>query len=99
MAQVAAEQRVALLPCPIKGSKRKNQSMTRKISVVIECDEDGCYAWCPELKCCHSQGSTVEKPLIHIQEAAKPFLETLTDEEKLAPTHQVVLTTAIEAHA
>lgn len=73
--------------------------MTRKISVVIEQDEHGCYVWCPELKGCQSQGATVEETLINIREAAELFLETLTDEERLTSPHQVVLTTAIEIHA
>jgi predicted RNase H-like HicB family nuclease len=73
--------------------------MTRKSSVVIEQDADGCYAWCPELKGCQSQGSTVEEALANIQEAAELFLETLPAEERLASPHQVVLTTAIEVHA
>ena len=71
----------------------------RKISVVIEQDQDGCYAWCPELKGCQSQGSTVEEALANIREAAELFLETLTDEERLTSPHQVVLTTAIEVLA
>jgi predicted RNase H-like HicB family nuclease len=73
--------------------------MTRKVSVVIEQDEHGCYAWCPELKGCQSQGATIEEALANIREAAELYLETLTDAERLAPTPQVVLTTAIEVHA
>ena len=45
-------------------------AVTREISVVIEQDEHGCYAWCPELKDCQSQGATVEEALINIREAA-----------------------------
>ena len=73
--------------------------MIRKVSVVIEQDEHGCYAWCPELKGCQSQGVTVEEALANIREAAALFLETLTEEERLTPPAQVVLTTAIEVHA
>ena len=73
--------------------------MTRKISVVIEQDQDGCYAWCPELKGCQSQGATVEEALANIREAAELFLETLPDAERLSSPQQVVLTTAIEVHA
>lgn len=73
--------------------------MTRRISVVIEQDQDGCYAWCPELKGCQSQGATVEEALANIREAAELYLETLTDEERLTSPHQIVLTTAIEVHA
>lgn len=57
--------------------------MPPQLSVVIEQDQDGCYAWCPDLKGCHSQGSTVQEALANIQEAAELFLETLTEEERL----------------
>lgn len=73
--------------------------MTRRISVVIEQDEQGCYAWCPELKGCQSQGATVEEALSNIREAAELFLETLSADERLTSPHQIVLTTAIEVHA
>jgi predicted RNase H-like HicB family nuclease len=73
--------------------------MTRKVSVVIEQDEDGCYAWCPELKGCQSQGQTVEETLTNIREAIELFLETLSDEERTSALSQVVLTTAVEVRA
>ena len=73
--------------------------MIRRVSVVIEQDQDGCYAWCPELKGCQSQGATAEEALANIREAAELFLETLTDEERLTSPAHVVLTTAIEVHA
>ena len=73
--------------------------MTRKVSVVIEQDEQGCYAWCPELKGCQSQGKTVEETLVNIREAIELFLETLTDEERSAALSQEILTTAVEVRA
>ena len=73
--------------------------MTGKISVVIEQDEHGCYAWCPELNGCQSQGDTVEETLAHIREAIELYLETLTDEERSAALSREILTTAIEVHA
>jgi predicted RNase H-like HicB family nuclease len=73
--------------------------MTGKVSVVIEQDEHGCYAWCPELKGCQSQGKTVEESLANIREAIELYLETLTDEERSAALSQEILTTAIEVHA
>jgi predicted RNase H-like HicB family nuclease len=57
--------------------------MSGKVSVVIEQDAQGCYAWCPELKGCQSQGKTVEEALANIREAIDLFLETLTAEERL----------------
>jgi len=72
--------------------------MTGKVSVLIEHDEFGCYAWCPELKGCQSQGKTVEEALTNIREAIDLFLETLTDEERSeALSHEIL--TAIEVRA
>jgi len=51
--------------------------MSRKVSVVIEQDEHGCYAWCPELKGCQSEGKAVEEALANIREAIELFLDTL----------------------
>lgn len=73
--------------------------MTRKVSVVIEQDEHGCYAWCPELKGCQSQGNTVEETLVNIREAIELFLETLTDEERSTALSREILTAAVEVHA
>ncbi|HXB70260.1 MAG TPA: type II toxin-antitoxin system HicB family antitoxin [Candidatus Acidoferrales bacterium] len=73
--------------------------MKSKVSVVIEQDEHGCYAWCPELKGCQSQGRTVEETLTNIREAIELFLGTLTDEERSAALSREILTTIVEVHA
>ena len=73
--------------------------MTGKVSVVIEQDQDGVYAYCPELKGCQSQGNTVEEALINIREAIELFLQTLTDEERSEALSREILTTAVEVHA
>lgn len=52
--------------------------MAHKVSVVLERDEHGYYAWCPELKGCQSQGSSFEEALANIREAVELYLETLT---------------------
>jgi predicted RNase H-like HicB family nuclease len=72
--------------------------MTRKVSVVIERNEHGCYAWCPELKGCQSQGQSVEEVLENVREAIELFLETLTGEERSAVLSKEILTTSIEVH-
>jgi len=72
--------------------------MAHKVSVVIEQDEHGCYAWCPELKGCQSQGKTVEETLANIREAIELFLETLSDEERSTALSREILTTAVEVH-
>ena len=73
--------------------------MSGKVSVVLEQDSDGVYAWCPELKGCQSQGSTVEDALANIREAIDLYLETMTDEERSAALSRQILTTAIEVNA
>jgi predicted RNase H-like HicB family nuclease len=73
--------------------------MTHKVSVVIEQDQDGCYASCPELKGCQSEGKTIEESLANIREAIELYLETLTDDERAAALSRQILTTAVEVHA
>lgn len=73
--------------------------MARKASVVIEKDEHGFYAWCPELKGCQSQGATLDEALANIREAVELYVETLTEEERTALLSREILTTAIEVHA
>jgi len=73
--------------------------MTRKVSVVIEKDENGFYAWCPELKGCQSQGDTLEDAIAHIKEAIELYLETLPGDERDILLSQEILTTAVEVNA
>ncbi|HOQ48157.1 MAG TPA: type II toxin-antitoxin system HicB family antitoxin [Bryobacteraceae bacterium] len=73
--------------------------MARKASVVIEKDEHGYYAWCPELKGCQSQGASLEEALTNIREAIELYLETLPPEERDVLLSQEILTTAIEVNA
>jgi predicted RNase H-like HicB family nuclease len=73
--------------------------MTRKASVLIEKDEHGFYAWCPELKGCQSQGATIEDALANIREAIELYLETLPVDERDALLSREILTTSIEVHA
>ncbi len=73
--------------------------MTRKASVVIEKDEHGFYAWCPELKGCQSQGASLEDAMANIREAIELYLETLPADERAASLSREILTTSIEVHA
>ena len=73
--------------------------MARKASVVIEKDEHGYYAWCPELKGCQSQGASLEEALANIREAIELYVETLPPEERDVLLSQEILTTAVEVNA
>jgi predicted RNase H-like HicB family nuclease len=72
--------------------------MSRKASVVIEKDEHGFYAWCPELKGCQSQGATLEEAIANIKEAIELYIETLPPEERDFLLSQEILTTAVEVN-
>jgi predicted RNase H-like HicB family nuclease len=50
--------------------------MAMKISVVIEKDTHGFYAYCPELPGCQSQGESRDEAISNIREAAELYLET-----------------------
>ena len=47
--------------------------LTGKFSVLIEQDEHGYYAWCPELEGCQSQGQNVEDALANIRQTIDLF--------------------------
>ncbi len=79
--------------------RRYTEAMARKASVVIEKDEHGFYAWCPELKGCQSQGNTLEETLANIKEAIELYLETLPPDERDVLLSQEILTTAVEVNA
>jgi len=73
--------------------------MVRKASVVIEKDENGFYAWCPELKGCQSQGRTLEEAIANVKEAIELYLETVPLEERDLLLSREILTTAVEVNA
>jgi predicted RNase H-like HicB family nuclease len=73
--------------------------MARKASVVIEKDEHGFYAWCPELKGCQTQGKTLEDAIANIKEAIELYLETLPESERDVLLSREILTTAVEVNA
>ena len=48
------------------------------VKTVIEKDEYGYFAFCPDLKRCHSQGDTFEQAKENIREAIELYLESDT---------------------
>jgi len=73
--------------------------MARKATVLIERDEHGFYAWCPELKGCQSQGSTIEETIANIKEAIELYLETIPADERDILLSREILTTSVEVNA
>lgn len=67
-----------------------------RTSVIIEKDENGYFAYCPQLKGCHSQGDTFEEAMENIREAIELYLEMMTPEEIEALSSKQVFTTTVE---
>lgn len=70
--------------------------MSYKVSTIIEKDEHGYYAYCPELEGCQSQGDTLEEVMRNVREAIELYLETLPEHERKLYLSQEILTTSIE---
>jgi len=70
--------------------------MSYKVSVIIEKDEYGYYAYCPELEGCQTQGDSIEDVLVNIKEAIELYLETLSEDETKALLSKEILTTSLE---
>lgn len=70
--------------------------MSYKVSIIIEKDEYGYYAFCPDLEGCQSQGDSVEKVIANIKEAIELYLETLEADERNVYLSKEILTTTLE---
>jgi len=70
--------------------------MTYKVSVVVEKDEHGYYAYCPELEGCQTQGDSLEDVLDNIREAIELYVETLSENEIKNYLSKEILTTSLE---
>ncbi len=70
--------------------------MSYKVSVVIEKDEKGYYAYSPELEGCQSQGGSFDEVMANVKEAIALYLDTLTDEEIKSCVSREILTTSLE---
>ena len=70
--------------------------MFQKVSIVIEKDQYGYYAYCPELEGCQTQGDTLEEVMANIKEAIELYLETLPENERIACLSKEILTTSVE---
>ncbi len=70
--------------------------MTYKVSIVVEQDEDGYYAYTPELTGCQSQGDTFEEIMVNIREAIELYLETMSPTEIKEALSKTIVTTSME---
>ncbi|MBN1413012.1 MAG: type II toxin-antitoxin system HicB family antitoxin [Spirochaetales bacterium] len=70
--------------------------MNNKVSVVIEKDEYGYYAFSPELEGCQSQGDTFEEVMLNIKEAIEAYIETLNEDEIKEVLSKEIVSTNVE---
>jgi predicted RNase H-like HicB family nuclease len=70
--------------------------MSYKVSAVIEKDEHGYYAYCPELEGCQTQGDSFEDVMKNIKEAIELYIETLAEEDRKNYLSHEIFTTSIE---
>lgn len=70
--------------------------MTKTFTAVLEKEEQGVVALCPELDIA-SQGATIEEALHNLKVAVELFLECASKEELSHRLHEPVFVTRFEA--
>ena len=70
--------------------------MKYKIAGIIEKNDEGYYAHCPELPGCQTQGDTLEEVIANLREAADLYLSTLDSDERAQYLSKEILTTSVE---
>ncbi|WP_375474274.1 type II toxin-antitoxin system HicB family antitoxin [uncultured Nostoc sp.] len=70
--------------------------MSYKINIIIEKDENGYYAYSPELPGCQSQGDSLAEVKENIEEAVRLYLETLSESEKQVLLNKEIFTMFLE---
>ncbi len=66
------------------------------LPVVIEKDEDGYYAFCPDLQGCYTQGDSYEEVLTNIRDAMRLHIEDRLASGEPVPVNQIVSLTTLE---
>ncbi len=69
--------------------------MTRQLTAIIERENDGFVALCPELDVA-SQGDTVAEARDNLREALELFFETASEQEIRVRMHNEVYVTHVE---
>jgi predicted RNase H-like HicB family nuclease len=67
-----------------------------RISVVIEKDADGFFAFCPELQGCYTQGESYEGVLNNIRDAIRLHIEDMVGDREDIPHTEAISLTSLE---
>ena len=69
-----------------------------RFAVVVEKDQEGYFAFCPDLQGCYTQGQTYEEAVANLQDAIRLHIEDrLASGEQIPQSEQVSLTTLVVA--
>ena len=69
-----------------------NSKKAYNYTVLLEKEEDGGYhAFCPILRCCHSQGDTFEEAIANITEAIELYIESLMADSHPIPKENLIV--------
>lgn len=67
-----------------------------RFSAVIEKDNEGYFAWCPELQGCYTQGRTYEEALEALRDAIRLHVEDRLANKETIPQADSVSLTSLE---
>jgi len=67
-----------------------------RFAVVVEKDEQGYFAYCPELQGCYTQGETFEEVMKNIKDAIRLHVEDRLADNETIPTSEVVSLSTLE---
>lgn len=69
---------------------------TYKMSVIVERDKDGYFAFCPELQGCYTQGQTYEEAIDNIEDAIRLHIEDRLKSGEEIPSLKSISLTSME---
>ena len=69
------------------------------LSIVMEKDKHGYFAFCPELQGCYTQGKTYEEAMDNIRDAIKLHIEDRLSEGEIIPETEFTAVSRIEVMA
>ena len=70
-----------------------------RFAIVVEKDEDGYFAYCPELQGCYTQGDTFEEVTHNMRDAIKLHVEDRLANDEPVPTSEIISLSSIEVNA
>jgi predicted RNase H-like HicB family nuclease len=67
-----------------------------RLSVIIEKDADGYFAFCPELQGCYTQGDSYEEVMRNIEDAIRLHIEDMKEAGEEIPAIESISLTSLE---